>query len=582
MHTIAGRAVRQALLFALATSVALAPDSALAGKQDKTEPSRSLLAKAAKTKVVLGAFVGTKAEEMRKWTTTGLKKADNVQLVEDEAAASVAPGSSDSDYASVAAGSGAAAVVLGKVNLQKKVGWSLTLWVHDGSNGKLIEKLTVRGGLLPEMKKKLENKIGAILAPALKKAGKDDGGGAAAPVAATAAAAAPEAKAEPEAKPEAEAKPKPSTEGAEEVTLEEEPEGASMDGEETPPDDEAEAAATTTATGPSPLELKLGLRFYKRDFVYSDTLNDYDPAYERPLEHNTAAGSPMLIFSANLYPAAFFTDNFLANIGVMFGYEQGFLTTTYLPDPYENPPPTPDVEGRDLDQSHTDVYLGLRYRLMFGAHEIAPYATFGKHSFVIYDDLYPYYYPGTTTFDDYYDALPNVGYEYIDLGVQPRFQFGEFSVGGRAAYRIVNDTGGLQQAGPPDQPYDTWFPNAKGSAVSAGVQLGYAITPIFEILVGGDFTRYGFDFNHIPTTEERTAAGLPEIPVARVAGGATDTYLSGWIALGIRFSGSELTVSAGGGGSSDSSDSADSADDSDSSDSEVEDPDNEDVEELDF
>src|SRR5688572_6756500 len=113
MQMIAGRAVRQALLFAVASSLALTPDAALAANGDKVEPSKHLIARAAQTKVVLGAFVGPKSEEMRKWATAGLKNADNVELVEDEAAASVAQGSSDSDYASVAASSGAAAVVLG-------------------------------------------------------------------------------------------------------------------------------------------------------------------------------------------------------------------------------------------------------------------------------------------------------------------------------------------------------------------------------------------------------------------------------------------------------------------------------------
>ncbi|HEY6727110.1 MAG TPA: hypothetical protein VI197_23915, partial [Polyangiaceae bacterium] len=211
---------------AVASSLALMSGAALAAKQDKVEASKGQIARAARTKVVLGAFVGPKSEEMRKWATKGLKNADNIALIQDEAAASVAQGSSDSDYASVAASSGAAAVVLGRVNLQKKVGWSLTLWVHDGSTGKLIEKLTVRGGLLPEMKKKLETKLGAILAPPLKKAGKSDDS---ASVGAAAAAAAPKPK--PKAKP----KPEASTEGAEPVTLEEEPAGASMEDEVLPP-----------------------------------------------------------------------------------------------------------------------------------------------------------------------------------------------------------------------------------------------------------------------------------------------------------------------------------------------------------
>lgn len=553
MQTIAGRAARQALLFAMASCWVLTPDAAFAAKQDKIEPNKSRISKAAQTKVVLGAFIGPKSEEMRKWTTTGLKNADNVQLIEDEAAASVAHGSSDSDYASVAASAGASAVLLGRVTLQKKVGWSVTLWLHNGSTGKLIEKLTVRGGLLPNVKKKLETQLGAILAPALKKASKNKGEDAA-----PAAAAAPEA----------------STEGAEPVTLEEEAGGESMDDEVLPPEDETEEAeVTSTATGASPLDLKLGLRFYQRNFLYNDTLNDFDPAYDRPLEHNTAAGSPMLMFSANLYPFAFFVaDGPLAHLGAMFGYESGFLTTTTLPDPYD--PKVP--EGRELDQSHTDVYIGARYRIMLGPHEVVPYFVFGKHSFLIYEDKYPYLVPGTNELDGYFDALPDVGYKYIDIGLQPRFQFGEFSVGGRAAYRIVNHTGGLQQAGPADAPYDTWYPNAKGSGISAGIQLGYAVSPVLEILVGGDFTRYAFDFNHIPTTAERAEQNLPAIPVARIAGGATDTYISGWIALGVRFPGSQITTTSAASSSSEASGSDDSGDD------EVEDPENEDVEELDF
>ena len=68
MQTIACRAVRQALLFALATTLVLTPEAALAGKLDKTttHPPRSV-AKTAKPHVVLGAFIGPKAGEVRKW-----------------------------------------------------------------------------------------------------------------------------------------------------------------------------------------------------------------------------------------------------------------------------------------------------------------------------------------------------------------------------------------------------------------------------------------------------------------------------------------------------------------------------------
>ena len=530
MQNVPRRVVRSALLFALALSFPTVPSLAQAAKKDKTA-QKGKAAEGASKKVVLAAFTGPKAESARRWATKGLKNADGITLISDDKAASVAHGSSESDYASVAGGLGASALVVGRVNLQKKVGWSLTLWVHNGSDGKLIEKLTVRGGLLPGLREKVEENIGEILAPALAKA---DAG-----------------KAEPEPEEEAPAEEA----AAEEVTLDEEVDEADDE------PSEKNAPVASGALGPSPLDLRLGMRFYQRSFNYSDTLNDHDPSVDPLLVHKTAAGSPMFMFSGNLYPIAFFSDGFLAHLGLMVGYEYGFLTKTSLPDP---------LAGivRELNQNHTDVYVGARYRLMLGAQELVPYVAFGKHKFEIENDKYPI--RGLTPPDNYRDALPDVAYEYVDLGLAPRLVLGAFSVGARAAYRIVNDTGGLQQTSPLNadgtevDPYATWFPLAKGNGVSFGVHLGYAFTEMLELQLGFDYTRYGFDFNHIPTAAEQQQRGLSPIPQERIAGGATDTYVSGFLALGIRFPGFPVAAAA------------------ETPDSVVEDPDNEDVEELDF
>ena len=539
MQNVARRVVRSALLFALALSIPSVPSLVQAAKKDKAA-RKGKARQGAQTKVVLAAFTGPKAETARGWAIKGMKNDDSIKLISDDKAASVAHGSSESDYASVAGGLGAAALVVGRVNLQKKVGWSLTLWVHNGADGKLIEKLTVRGGLLPGLRNKIEESIGEILAPALAKASGGD-----APA---------------EAEPAAE-EPAEGTAAAEEVSLDEQPaEESALDEDEV--DDEEEPVASG-ALGPSPLDLQLGLRFYQRSFNYSGTLHDYDPTIDPLLVHQTAAGSPMFIFSGNLYPIAFFSDGFLSHLGVMVGYEYGFLTKTSLPDPLE-----PGLV-RELNQNHTEVYVGARYRLMLGGHEIVPYVAFGKHTFEIEDDKYPVRFPPPNE-TPYRDALPDVAYEYIDLGLAPRLVLGSFSVGASAAYRIVNDTGGLQQTSPLNpngtevDPYETWFPLAKGNGVSFGIQLGYALTELLEIQLGFDYTRYGFDFNHIPTAAERQAAGLPPIPPERIAGGATDTYVSGFLALGVRFPGSPVVGAAA------------------TPDSVVEDPENEDVEELDF
>src|SRR5690606_23815864 len=167
MQKVARGAIRKALLFGLVGSLVCAPAIALAAKKAATAQKGS--AKSAKKRVVLGAFTGPRGKTARSWAETGLKDSDNVQLVPHEKAASARSGSKEADYAALMAGSGAAALVVGRVNLQKKVGWSATLWVYNAADGKLIEKLTVRGGLLPGLQQKLETSIGQIIAPALEK-----------------------------------------------------------------------------------------------------------------------------------------------------------------------------------------------------------------------------------------------------------------------------------------------------------------------------------------------------------------------------------------------------------------------------
>ena len=72
---------------------------------------------------------------------------------------------------------------------------------------------------------------------------------------------------------------------------------------------------------------------------------------------------------------------------------------------------------------------------------------------------------------------------------------------------------------------NVWFPGAKGMGVDFGLMVGYAIIPSLDVVAGADYVRYGFDFNAIPATN------------AVVAGGATDTYISGFLGLAFRLAG---------------------------------------------
>jgi hypothetical protein len=302
--------------------------------------------------------------------------------------------------------------------------------------------------------------------------------------------------------------------------LEEEPVDEAPGGE--PEADVAAApAAATGAVGPSALDVRLALRFYTRNFAYTQTLAEFYPNNYQPLLVHTTAPSPMFSTHVNAYPGALFTDGFLAHVGLLAGYEVGFLSKTTLLD-------------KQLKQEHTDFYVGGRYRIAFGDHYISPMFAFGKHAFIIENDEIPitdtrnnvdqHFYPAV-------DALPDTEYSYTDVGIDLRFDFGTISLGAHGAYRFVSDTGGLQAESDnfTTDPYDTWFPNAHGFGVSAGLYGGYALTDVIELQLGGDFLRYSFDFNPL--------AQPNAVPFERIAGGATDTYISGWLGIGVFFPG---------------------------------------------
>ena len=65
---------------------------------------------------------------------------------------------------------------------------------------------------------------------------------------------------------------------------------------------------------------------------------------------------------------------------------------------------------------------------------------------------------------------------------------------------------------------------ATGSGIDFGAFVSFEILKFMDIAAGVDYIRYGFDFNNIPDT-----AGTPgDLTSQKIAGGATDTFLSGW------------------------------------------------------
>jgi hypothetical protein len=244
---------------------------------------------------------------------------------------------------------------------------------------------------------------------------------------------------------------------------------------------------------PVALELSAGPRAVHRTFDFHSPLSDFYPTLMAPYSYSLPAG-PAPFVELGLYPAAFAGRGVLSHLGIIASYEKLIGTKT-------------SFQGTTNSTSGQQLEVGLRGRLPLGVHEVGLGAAYGKHSFHVTDmDVGP----GPTA------VVPNVDYTFVRVGADARLRFAALSFGAHVGTRFVSDTGALGKS---------WFPSTKTTSIEAGVSAGYHLTPVFEVVVGGDFLRYAFDFNPVPLTN----------PI--IAGGAVDQYISGFLALRVSISG---------------------------------------------
>lgn len=406
-------------------------------------------------RVVVGKLKGAKPDTARKWLVEGVEGKSGYVL--DEADTSIQAGASESDVADFAARTNADVVIVGKTSLGKK-GWTAELAVHDGSDGHLIETVSISGRSFDDFHAELDGPLAAATG-----------------------------------RPRPEATPEPV--------------------EEAPPAREEVAAPPPPPAGPlrpSPLRLELGSRLYSRSFRYTDPLAQLFPGQGEPEmdTYNLAAG-PMPFIHATWYPAAHGTDSWLAHIGITGGFEMGVATDLILQE-----------NGTTVQLSQTNLLwsAGLRGRIPLAPAELGVVAKFTNAIFSVDGD--------ENAADNNRPRFPDVDYKSIDLGGDFTWRLDDILIGAHATYLLVLDTGALQSA--------EWFPNARGSGVNLGVFGGYQLSRVFDLLVGVEGRSYGLDFNPVPLNAPRD----------RVAGGATDMYISAWLGLGITWPADEPSVAA--------------------------------------
>jgi hypothetical protein len=250
-------------------------------------------------------------------------------------------------------------------------------------------------------------------------------------------------------------------------------------------------------SAPVALELSAGPRAIHRSFDFHDPLSDHNPTALKPYSYVLPAG-PAPFVDLGIYPLAFATHGFLANIGLIGRYEKLIGTKTSAPG---------GATALGFATYGQQLEVGARVRLPLGAHEVGVGASYGKHAFHVSAND-----PGPSAGS----TVPNVDYTFIGVGVDARVRLHPIELGAHVGTRFVSKTGALAEQ---------WFNTTKTTSLAAGVSVGYQITPIFGVVAGADVLRYAFDFNPVDTSS------------LVVAGGAVDQYISGFLALRVSISG---------------------------------------------
>lgn len=258
----------------------------------------------------------------------------------------------------------------------------------------------------------------------------------------------------------------------------------------TPPREEPVEAAPDEAPPPakaarlpSPLEAALTVGAGTRNYRYSDDLFAALRAYKM-------GPTPAAAVSARWYPGAHFTAGIAANVGLAVAYEQAFLIQS-------------EANGETYDTRSREWLAGLHARLPVGALELGVDLGLGAHAFEVDDDAKQ-------------PLVPSVDYHFIRAGVDARYRFGSLLFGGGFGYRHVTDAGEVGS--------DAWFPRMDVAGLDLGAHAGYEVIPRVSLLVGARYRRYWYSMN-------------PEPGDPFVAGGALDSYITGWAGLGWELAG---------------------------------------------
>ena len=424
-----------------------------------------------KRRVLVGKLSGAKTDSAREWIVQAFTSDGGYELVSDDVALDLRAGASEEEIAAAAAAEAVDVVVLGKSVFKNKAGWVAELEVYEGTTGKLIQKVEVSGQTFEIYERNLTT------------------GEAVLPVTATA-----QGWPRPEEEPPAAEEPPPAP---------------------TPVAAPAVVAAPVPEGNPewhSPLRLLVGSRLISRSFRYTDALADLRPdsGAMNPVDYPRYA-PPMPRAEVRWYPGGHFTENWVSQLGIVAGYEVAVGQRLSYD---ANGDGTAEMA---ISETHDFWYAGLRGRIPIKNVALGLQVDYGLHRDMLSGDQ-------PTAAD--LPIFPDVAYSQIEIGGDFEWRIEQLIVGLHGSYNVLLSVGEIGTSIDSANGPLPWFPNTKGTAVDFGAYAGWRLSSVFDVLVGIDMRAYGLDFGTIPFDVDITNHV--------VAGGATDRYLSAWLALVVK------------------------------------------------
>jgi hypothetical protein len=241
----------------------------------------------------------------------------------------------------------------------------------------------------------------------------------------------------------------------------------------------------------------IAVRFAAGPSALTRTLQFNHRAFDQAPRDYRNSFVPGARVQGELYPAAFASKGFLANLGVGFEFDQTFGLKV-------------NAGGMQLPTTVRHFSVDARIRIPIGGGSVSLVGGYGQRTFNVQR--------GQTMLD-----LPNIDYKMFDPGLAFRAPLGPVSLFGEARALLMTGAGEIQT--------NASYGPGKVSAFEAEAGFEVEITRNFGVRLSGDFVVVGYDFNG----KGALSSTRDQDPTTVDVGGAADRYIGGALALALRY-----------------------------------------------